>query len=144
MSQAPRVSVLMPAHNAATFVEEAGRRVLGQDHPADRLHLIAVDDGSTDGPLALLERLAAEHPARVTVLTQPNRGQVAAIEAAAERADGDLIAMIDADDVWPADKIGRQVALLDVRPEVGLVYTDMCVIDGAGRVIEDSWMHPST
>src|SRR4051794_13589407 len=140
MTSAPRVSVLMPVHNAAAFVEEGLRAVLAQDYPADRLHLIVVDDGSTDGTAAILDVLEAEHPDRVQVIHQANQGQVAAVNRAAQEAEGDLLALLDADDVGPADKIAREVALLQERPEVGLVYTDMCVIDAQGRVIQDSWL----
>src|SRR3954452_15526172 len=143
MTSTPRVSVLMPVHNAAAFVEEAVRALLAQDYPADRLHLIVVDDGSTDGTAAILDVLEAEHPDRVAVIHQANQGQVAAVNRAAQEADGELLAMLDADDVWPADKIAREVALLQGRPEVGLVYTDMCVIAADGQVIQDSWLGAS-
>jgi hypothetical protein len=140
MSHAPRVSVLMAAHNAAAFVDEALRSALAQDYPAEQLHVIVVDDGSTDETGMVVARVAAEHPGRVRLIRQKRHGQVAAINRAAAEAAGDLLAFIDADDAWPADKIARQVELLEARPEVGLVYTDLRVIDAAGRVLEDSWV----
>jgi glycosyltransferase involved in cell wall biosynthesis len=142
-SELPSVAVLIAAYEAEPFVGQAVRSALAQDYPADRLHVIVVDDGSTDGTAAIVQAIADAHPARMTFVRQENRGSVGAVNrAAAERAAGeaDYLAILDADDAWPADKIAAQVALLQARPEVGLVYTDMRVIDGAGEVLQESWL----
>ncbi|QEC48820.1 glycosyltransferase [Baekduia soli] len=130
----------MPAHDAEAFVEEALRSALDQDYPADRLDVVVVDDGSTDATAAILARVAADHPGRVHLVSQDNRGLVGAVNAAAGHATGELLALLDADDVWPPDKVRRQVEVLQRRPEVGLVYTDMQVVDAAGRVLDASWL----
>ena len=52
----------------------------------------------------------------------------------------DYLAILDADDAWPADKLSAQAAVFADRPEVGLVYTDMRVIDADGRVVQESWL----
>ena len=140
MPWSPTVSALVPAFNAEAFVEEAVRSALDQDYPADRLRVVVVDDGSTDGTAAVVQRLADEAGGRVRLVRQDNRGLVGAVNRAAAEADGELLALLDADDAWPADKIRRQVAVLAARPEVGLVYTDMCVIDAEGRVLDASWL----
>jgi hypothetical protein len=103
---------------------------------------VVVDDGSTDGTAAVVAALAEEHPTRVTFIGQENRGSVGAVNRAAEAVppDADYLAILDADDAWPADKIAAQVQLLTARPEVGLVYTDMRVIDGDGQVLQESWL----
>jgi hypothetical protein len=89
-----------------------------------------------------VEALAGVHPERITFVRQENRGSVGAVNRAAEAVppDADFLAILDADDAWPADKIRAQVELLTARPEVGLVYTDMRVIDGAGAVLQESWL----
>ncbi|MDX6700496.1 MAG: hypothetical protein QOF26_722 [Baekduia sp.] len=143
MAPLPRVCVLVAAYEAEPFVAEAVRSALAQDYPSDLVHVVVVDDGSTDGTAAVVEAIAAGDPARVTLIRQENRGSVGAVNraAAAEVAlDADLLAILDADDAWPADKLRAQVEVLAARPEVGLVYTDMRVIDEAGRVLQESWL----
>jgi hypothetical protein len=139
----PSVAVLVAAYNAEPFVGQAVRSALAQDYPADRLHVVVVDDGSTDGTAAVVAAIAEDHPERVTLVRQENRGSVGAVNrAAAERvaAEADLLAILDADDAWPADKMGAQAAVFAARPEVGLVYTDMRVIDADGAVLQESWL----
>src|SRR4051794_30513625 len=141
--QAPSVAVLVAAYQAAPYVGQAVRSALAQDYPADRVHVVVVDDGSTDGTGDVVARIAAEHPDRVTLVRQENRGSVGAVNRAAEQPAAqaaDLLAILDADDAWPADKLTAQVQVLQQRPDVGLVYTDMRVIDGAGQVVQESWL----
>jgi glycosyltransferase involved in cell wall biosynthesis len=143
MSWSPTVTALIPAFDAAAFVEEAIRSALDQDYPAELLRVVVVDDGSTDATAAVVERVARAAGGRVRLVRQDNRGLVGAVNRAAAEADGELLALLDADDVWPADKLRRQVALLAARPEVGLVYTDMRVVDAAGRELDASWLRGS-
>jgi len=145
MSWSPTVSVLMPAYDAEAFVAEAILSALGQeDYPADAVEVVVVDDGSRDRTAAVVQALADRHPGRVRLVHQANRGLVGAVNAAAAHARGELLALLDADDAWPADKLRRQVDVLAARPEVGLVYTDMCVIDAEGLVLDPSWLAGST
>jgi hypothetical protein len=141
MERLPSVTALIPAHDAEAFVEHALRSALAQDYPPELLDVVVVDDGSTDATAAVVERVAASAGGRVRLVRQENRGLVGAVNrAAAEATDSELLALLDADDAWPADKIRRQVAVLRARPEVGLVYTDMRVIDAEGRVLDESWL----
>jgi GT2 family glycosyltransferase len=140
MPWSPTVTALIPAFEAERFVDAAVRSALAQDYPAELLDVVVVDDGCTDATAAIVQRLVDEHPGRVRLIRQENRGLVGAVNRAAEAADGELLALLDADDLWPADKIRRQVELLALRPEVGLVYTDMRVIDADGAVLDRSWL----
>jgi len=123
------VSIIVPCHNGARFLPEALDSAFAQTHPA--IEVIVVDDGSTDGTPAVLERYAG----RVRALRQPNRGPSAARNAALEIARGDYIAFLDADDRFLPDKVARQAAVLDARPDVGLVYSGWRFIDEEGRVL---------
>ena len=67
------VSVVVPVYNPGSYIEPCIASLLAQTHPADRLELIFVDDGSTDGTPALLDRLAREHR-HVKVIHRPNSG----------------------------------------------------------------------
>jgi hypothetical protein len=139
----PSVAVLVAAFDAEPFVGQAVRSALAQDYPAELVHVVVVDDGSADATAAVVAAIAADHPGRVTLVRQENRGSVAAVNrATAEPAalGADLLAILDADDAWPAGKLMAQAEVLAARPEVGLVYTDMRVIDADGNVLQESWL----
>jgi hypothetical protein len=131
----PLVTCIVTAFNQRDFVRTAVDSALGQRGlPAGAIELIAVDDGSTDGTVEILEGYGTA----ITVIRQAGEGPTVALYKALARAVGRFVAMLDADDAWLADKLARQLDLLERRPEVGLVYGEMEVIDGAGRV-----QHPS-
>lgn len=123
----PRVSVVIPAYNAVRFLPETVASALSQTWRD--FEIIVVDDGSTDGT----DAWAARHPdRRVRLIRQPNRGAATARNRGIAAATGDYIALLDADDLWEPTKLEQQVALLDCRPEVGLVHTAVCYIDENG------------
>ena len=139
----PSVAVLVAAFEAERFVGQAVRSALAQEYPADRLHVVVVDDGSTDTTAAVVAAIADDYPGRVTLVCQENRGSVGAVNRAAAEpvaVDADLLAILDADDAWPAGKLAAQAEVFAARPEVGLVYTDMRVIDADGAVLQESWL----
>ncbi|WP_046113047.1 glycosyltransferase family 2 protein [Aquincola tertiaricarbonis] len=112
----PLVSVIVPTYNCAAYIDETVASVLAQTHPA--VELIVIDDGSTDGTL---ERLAAWGP-RLTVVPQANAGVCAARNHGLRIARGEFVCLLDHDDYWFPDKLAVQVAALQARPEVGVVY----------------------
>lgn len=133
----PLVSVVIPAYNAAATIEATLRSVLAQSHA--NLEVIVVDDGSTDGGPAIVERFAAADP-RLRMVRQANAGVAAARNNGWRQAASDYIAFVDADDTWSRDKIERQLALLLAgMPRVGLVYSWYAMIDAHDRV---SWIGP--
>ena len=97
------ISVVMPCYNAAPYVEEAIECVLRQSYP--QVELIVVDDGSTDGSTEILQRLATEHPERITLVYQNRAGPFAARNRALAHANGNYIAFLDADDTWHPDAL---------------------------------------
>jgi glycosyltransferase involved in cell wall biosynthesis len=131
---APTVTVVVPAYNLAEFLPAALDSALAQDWPADLLDVVVVDDGSTDDTPVVLERYAD----RVRVIRQPNGGLVRAVERGLSEVRGGYVALLDADDTWPADRLARHVAHLEAHPEVALVHGDMQLVDADGRVIAPS------
>ena len=108
MSQGARVSVVMPAYNAAETIEAAMRSVLDQHH-AD-VELIVVDDCSRDDTWWRVQEIAATDP-RVRALRQDrNFGVAAARNAGIDAATGRYIAFLDSDDRWHPAKLGLQLA----------------------------------
>jgi teichuronic acid biosynthesis glycosyltransferase TuaG len=103
-----RVSVIMPVYNAGAWLRRSVDSVLEQSH-AD-LELIAIDDGSHDDSLAILDAYARSDT-RVRVLRQPcNGGVAAARNAGIAAARGDYVAFLDADDWWHVSKLEKQLA----------------------------------
>jgi glycosyltransferase involved in cell wall biosynthesis len=111
VSDKPLVSILMAACNAEPWVAQAVESALAQTWP--RVEIIVVDDGSTDGTRQVLARYEKRG---VRVLTQPNRGQSVALNAAFRASSGAFIKFFDADDLLSADNVERQMTRLSARP----------------------------
>ncbi|HEY1452346.1 MAG TPA: glycosyltransferase family A protein [Roseiarcus sp.] len=111
-----RVSVLLACWNAAPYVGEAVQSVLDQ-RPAP-FEVIAVDDGSTDRSAAILESFGT----RLVLIRQANSGVGAALNRAAAEATGDVLAFIDADDLWTPGKLARQTQALAADPDLDAVF----------------------
>ena len=106
-----KVSVLIPAYNAAAYIEQTLASVLAQTWP--NVEVIVVDDGSCDDTLAIAQRFAS---AAVRVVAQANAGASAARNYALALATGDYIQYLDADDLLHPDKIRAQMDCLHQRP----------------------------
>jgi glycosyltransferase involved in cell wall biosynthesis len=118
--QLPLVSIVVPAYNCAVYVEETFRSVLEQDFSS--WEIIFVNDGSTDSTAEVLARLAAED-ARVKVIEQPNARQGKARNNGISHAQGEWIAFLDADDLWPKNKLSLQLGKTR-GANVDLSFTD--------------------
>lgn len=115
------ISVIIPTYNRAAYIAEAIASVTAQTWA--QLELILVDDGSTDETAAILAALAAEpQRAPLRIIRQDNAGPGAARNAGVAVAGGDLLAFLDSDDLWLPDKLSRQMAVLQERPEIDAVY----------------------
>lgn len=116
MSPLPRVSVVIPAYNAAAFIQGTLASVTASRGVT--FEIIVVDDGSTDGTAGVVSQCAA---ARVG--TGPRAGVSAARNRGVALARAAYIAFLDHDDLFEPDKLARQADLLDSRPEMALVFT---------------------
>lgn len=114
------VSVIIPCYNYGRFLRDCVSSVLAQ-RGVD-LEVLVIDDASTDEtPLACAE-LAAQHPQLEMRRHEHNIGNIATFNEGLRRARGDYIVLISADDLLIPGALARAAALLDVRPDVGLVY----------------------
>jgi glycosyltransferase involved in cell wall biosynthesis len=123
MTELPLVTAFMPAYNMEKYIAAALESVLAQDYP--HVHVVVCDDGSTDRTA----EIASSYPG-VTLVRQTNKGRAAACNTAIRTSDGRLLTSFDADDLWPATRVRRQVEYLLEHPEAGGVF---------GR---QEWMNP--
>lgn len=128
----PLVSVIIPAYNASRFISAAIESVLTQSYV--NREVIVVDDGSTDGTGKSIQKYLD----KILYIHQANSRQAVARNHGIRYAKGELIAFLDADDVWLPDKLKQQVQLFRQNPELGLVYCKIREIDETGSPIRDS------
>ena len=116
MTVAAAFSVVMPAFNAATYIERTLATVAAQTYPP--LELLVVDDGSTDDTCAIVESFGATVAAfRVLLLRTAHRGPGAARNAGVRAARADWVAFLDADDLWRPAKLERARAAIEEYPD---------------------------
>jgi glycosyltransferase involved in cell wall biosynthesis len=111
------VSCIVPVFNGALYLREALESALAQTYRP--LELLVVDDGSTDRSGAIARAFGEA----IRVIEQPNRGPAAARNAGVAAASGELLAFLDADDLWSPDKITAQVRRLAEAPDLDLCFT---------------------
>ena len=119
----PLVSAILPVRDRAAWIARAVDSVLAQSHPA--IELIVVDDGSTDGTAAVLDRFGA----RMVRLRTPGAGAYAARNLGIAHARGDLVAFIDSDDAWHPGHLAALVPRFE-RAAVGLAFADTVHVTG--------------
>ena len=112
----PSVTVVMPCYNAAPFLADAIASIHAQRY-AGALEILVVDDGSTDDSV----RVAGSFR-HVKVLTQNNRGPAAARNLGLAQATGEVLAFLDADDLWTEGSLNCRVALLRTHADMGVVF----------------------
>jgi len=110
------ISCIVPVFNGERYVREALDSIVAQTHCP--LEIIVADDGSTDGTAAIV----AVFGERVRYFKQSNEGPAAARNLGISVATGDFVAFLDADDLWHPEKLERQLARFQARPEL-----DYCV-----------------
>jgi len=123
MSGKPLASAIIIFLNEERFLPEAIESVFAQTY--EDWELLLVDDGSTDASTQIALRYAERYPEKVRYLEHPghrNRGMSASRNLGVERAEGEYVAFLDADDVWLPRKLEQQVAILESHPEAGMLY----------------------
>lgn len=129
----PAVSLIVPAYDEEEVIADKVANALALDYPRDRLQVIVASDGSTD---ATAERARAAGAS--LVLDLPAGGKVAALNAAAEQAAGEVLAFSDANSVWARDALRRLVAGF-ADPGVGYVCGQVRFLDPDGNNLEGAY-----
>ena len=124
----PRVAIVMPGFNEEDAIASSLRSLLALDYPQDKLELVAVNDGSSDGTLEQMRKVASENP-RVRVINFPkNRGKRAAMAAGIRATSAEIIAFVDSDSVLEPDALTRIVQSFH-DPKVGAMCGHASVLN---------------
>jgi glycosyltransferase involved in cell wall biosynthesis len=113
----PGVSVIVPLYNKAAYIDRCLDSILCQSF--NDFELIVVNDGSTDGGEAVVEKC---NDSRVRLVSQANAGPGAARNYGARLAGGSLLAFLDGDDAWDPDYLGESVEKMGATEAVSLTW----------------------
>jgi hypothetical protein len=134
MPDTAAVSIVVPTFDRAALLEQALESAILQDHPS--VEVVVVDDGSTDRTPDILERYAADHPARFRFARQANAGQASALARGFDLARGDLVGYLSSDDLLLPGAVTKLVRALTAAPRAVLAYPGYQVIDDRGDVVD--------
>lgn len=135
MNHLPRVSVVVPAYNVQNYIQDA--LISLQKQSFTNFEVLIVDDGSTDNT-AEIAQCFCNQDARFKLLMKANGGLSSARNHGIYHANGDYIALLDADDCYESQKISSHIKILDQDPKVGIVYSASKAIrdDGGSTFIQ--------
>lgn len=128
ISEKPRVSVIIPVYNRGLLLARAIESVLTQTYPF--VEVVVINDGSST---PVTRQTAVQFQDRIVYLEQDNAGVAAARNTGIAAATGELIALLDSDDLWLPEKLTTQVRTLQEHPHVGTVHSSFYHIDNTGR-----------
>jgi glycosyltransferase involved in cell wall biosynthesis len=112
----PRITVVIPCYNAASFLQATIESAVRQSHAP--FEVLVIDDGSTDQSAAI----AGSFGLPVRVISQTNQGESIARNCGIDEAKGDWIAFLDSDDLWLPNKLERQIAA--IQADVACIHTN--------------------
>ena len=123
----PLVTALINTYNYGRYLPFAINSVLNQTYP--NIEIIVVDDGSTDHTPEVL----AQYKDKITAIRTENGGQGHAFNVGIPKARGELLMLLDADDIWLPNKVERMVELAAKRPKAAMLYHRFQNIDKNGN-----------
>jgi glycosyltransferase involved in cell wall biosynthesis len=133
-----KVSVVIPAYNAEATIAEALESVFAQ-HFDIGFEVIVVNDGSTDGTRAMLDKFGD----RIRIIDQSRRGVSAARNAGIRAAAGEYIALLDADDTWTEDKLAKTMTVLEKNAACVAAFSDATIVESPGRLLAPNYVDPA-
>jgi hypothetical protein len=132
LPERPLVSVLIPSYNHEKYLPEALDSLIAQTY--GNWEAVICDDGSADGSRSLIERYAARD-ARIRYVFQPNGGQSSALNTAYDQSRGQVISLLDSDDVCLPTKLEKSVAIFRDSPCAGFAIHPVTPVSARGKVI---------
>ncbi|MCB8778663.1 glycosyltransferase [Planktothrix agardhii 1032] len=137
LSSSPRVSVIIPTYNGDRYLSQAIDSVLSQTY--SNYEIVIVDDGSTDNTPQIVQHYLDAHqsPSLIRYIVQSNQGVAAVRNRGIKEARGELIALLDQDDVFLPEKLAHQVAYFNTNPNIAIVNSGWRLIDQNNHNISD-------
>jgi glycosyltransferase involved in cell wall biosynthesis len=114
----PTVTVVVTTYNYGRFIEQAIDSVLAQEYPQEKIQIVVVDDGSTDDTAERVRKYGS----RIDYFRKPNGGQASALNLGLARARGEIVALLDADDMFLPRKLACAVDAFQGNDSLGMVY----------------------
>lgn len=128
--------VAVPSYNHSPFVEKCLRSIISQTVRPRKL--LVIDDGSSDGSPAIIERVLNECPFDCELIARHNHGLCATLNEAFAMSDGELFAYLGSDDIWFPTFLAEQTRLLKNRTEAVLAFSHAYLIDEQDRVFDST------
>ena len=122
-----KVSIIIPLYNKEEYIERALKCI--EDQSFEDWECIIIDDGSTDGSAVIVKNFISNRGNKWRYLRQKNRGQAAARNTGIDLSLGEYIAFLDADDLWPSNKLFLQFAALESNASYVLALSPYVIFD---------------
>lgn len=133
----PLVSVLVPNYNYARYIGETLDSALSQTYP--HFEIIVCDDGSKDNSCEVIESYV-QKDSRIKLIRKENGGVATALNAAYQESKGEIICVLDADDIWLDNKLQKVLDVFRSDPKCGFAIHNVIQIDGQGNLIKPTAM----
>ncbi len=128
----PLVSIITPSYNQARYLEATIQSVIQQDYP--NLEYIIVDGGSADGSLEIIEKYKEK---LAWWVSETDQGQADAINKGFRKANGEIIAWLNSDDLYLPGAISSAVELFQKNPDAGVIYGNAVSADADGKLLNE-------
>jgi glycosyltransferase involved in cell wall biosynthesis len=136
ISDLPLVTIIMPSYNQARYLDKAIQSVLDQDYP--NIEFFVVDGGSKDESAEIIRKFHEANSERlVWWVSEKDNGQADAINKGCSRANGEIIAWLNSDDIYLNGAVSKAVNVLKGNPNLGLVYGNIKSMDMNGQVFNE-------
>lgn len=134
-SRKPLVSIITPSFNSGKFIEECIKSILGQDYP--NIEHIIQDGNSTDQTKRILKKYQnPKYKNRIYISIEPDKGQTDALNKALQKAKGDILLVLNADDMLMPDAVSWGVENFKKYPDAGVIYGDVYIINSKSEIID--------
>ncbi|MBW4560972.1 MAG: glycosyltransferase family 2 protein [Mojavia pulchra JT2-VF2] len=137
LPDSPLISVLVPNYNYAKYIGEALDSALQQTYP--HFEIIVCDDGSKDNSCEVIESYI-QKDSRIRLIRKENGGVATALNAAYRQSKGEIICLLDADDIWINNKLQKVLEVFRLNSQCGFAIHNVIQIDGQGNFIKSTPM----
>ncbi len=133
MSRLPKISIVMPCFNSVEYIERSIRSIIEQDYK--NIELFIKDGGSSDGTLDIIKHYAKKYPQFIRWISEKDKGQAEAINICMRNVSGDILAQLNADDVYKRGALRKVSEYFMENPNVMWAYGKADIINASDKEI---------